>query len=94
MNIKTAFSRIKQVMENSPQPGPIEQMGMKITGMGRQWGRQRNLFPEVRAQDHLMNDIKQLEFRLGSPQVFRIKEMEPWSRIPERRYALTPASGG
>ena len=49
-------------------------------------------FPEVRARDHLLDDIKQLELRLGSPQVFKIKEVEPWSRIPERRYALTPLS--
>jgi DNA polymerase-4/protein ImuB len=33
-----------------------------------------------------------LEFRLGGPQLYRIKEVEPWSRIPERRYALIPLS--
>ena len=65
---------------------------MKITGLGHQIGKQRSLFTEVRAQDHLLDDIKQLELRLGSPQVFKIKEVEPWSRIPERRYALAPLS--
>ena len=65
---------------------------MKITGLGYRRGRQKSLFSEVRARDHLLEDIKQLEFRLGSPQVFKIKEVEPWSRIPERRYALTPLS--
>jgi DNA polymerase-4 len=34
--------------------------------------------------------LKQLEFRLGSPQVFKVKEVEPWSRITERSYALKP----
>jgi len=92
MNTRTAISRIKRIMESYPQPGPIEQIGMKITGLGKQWGRQRNLFPDVRAQDHLMNDIKQLELRLGGPQLYKIKEVEPWSRIPERRYAMTPLS--
>jgi len=90
MDTKTVISRIKQIMENSPQPGPVEQLGMKITGLGRQRGRQKSLFPEVRAQDHLLNDIRQLEFRLGGPQLFRMKEVEPWSRIPERRHAMTP----
>jgi DNA polymerase-4 len=65
-------------------------VGLKITGLGYRSGRQRSLFAEIRARDHLMDDIKQLEMRLGSPQVFKIKEVEPWSRIPERRYALTP----
>ena len=90
MNIKTVVSRIKQIMENSPQPGPIEQLGVKITGTARQRGKQGSLFSEVRAQDHLLNDIRRLEFRLGGPQLFRMKEVEPWSRIPERRRALTP----
>jgi len=89
-DIKSVIARVKQVMENCPQPGPVEQIGIKITGMGYRNGRQKSLFSEVRAQDYLLEDIKQLELRLGSPQVYRIQEAEPWSRIPERRYALTP----
>jgi DNA polymerase-4 len=92
MNVRSVLSRIKQVIENYPQPGPVESVGMKVTGLGHQSGKQRSLFTELRAQDHLMDDIKQLELRLGSPQVFKIKEVEPWSRIPERRYALAPLS--
>jgi len=92
MNVKTAMSRIKVVMENIPQPGPVEQLGIKITGMGRQSGRQKSLFSDIRAQDHLLSDIRQMEFRLGGPQLFKIKEVEPWSIIPERRRALIPLS--
>jgi DNA polymerase-4/protein ImuB len=90
MDTKGALPRIKLVMENYPQPGPVEQMGLKITRLGYSYGRQRSLFSEVRAKDHLMEDIRQLELRLGAPQVFKVKEVEPWSRIPERRYALKP----
>jgi DNA polymerase-4/protein ImuB len=92
MDIRSTIARIKQFLENYPQPGPVEQVGIKITGLGYRNGKQRSLFSEVRAQDHLLDDIKQLEFRLGCPQVFKIKEVEPWSRIPERRYALVPLS--
>jgi DNA polymerase IV len=90
MEIKSTISRIKPVLENCPQPGPVEQVGIKLTGLGYRNSRQKSLFSEVRAREHLMEDIRQLENRLGSPQVFKIKEVEPWSRIPERRYALTP----
>ncbi len=90
MDVRSAVSRIKRVLEDYPQPGPVEQVGMRITGLGYPRGRQKSLFSEVRAQDHLLEDIKQLELRLGNPQVFKVKEVEPWSRIPERRYALTP----
>jgi len=92
LNVISAMSRIRQVMENYPQPGPVEQAGIRITGLGHQCGRQKSLFSEVRARDRLLDDIKQLDLRLGSPQVFKIKEVEPWSRIPERRYALAPLS--
>jgi DNA polymerase-4/protein ImuB len=90
MDIKNTLSRIKRILEDYPQPGPVEHAGMSITRLGYPQGRQKSLFSKVRARDHLMNDIRQLEFRLGNPQVFTVKEVEPWSRIPERRYALTP----
>jgi len=90
MDMRTAVSRIKRVMEDYPQPGPVEQAGMRVNRLGYPCGRQRNLFSEFRAKDHLIEDIKQLELRLGNPQVYKVKEVEPWSRIPERRYALTP----
>jgi DNA polymerase-4/protein ImuB len=35
-----------------------------------------------------MEDIRQLELRLGNPQIYKVQEVEPWSRMPERRYVL------
>jgi len=90
MDVKSVISRLKPFLENFPQPGPVEQLGIKVTSLGYRNGRQRSLFSEIRAREHLLEDIKRLDLRLGSPQVFKIKEVEPWSRIPERRYALVP----
>ena len=90
MEVKSAVSRLRRVLEDYPQPGPVEQVGIKITGLGYPPGRQKNLFSDIRAKEHLAEDIRQLEFKLGNPQVYTVKEVEPWSRIPERRYALTP----
>ena len=90
MDMKTAISRVKRVLESYPQPGPVEEVGMRVARLGYPRGRQKSLFNEVRGRDHLLDDIKQLELRQGNPQVFTIKEVDPWSRIPERRYALTP----
>jgi DNA polymerase IV len=92
MNTRTAISRIRQIIETVPQSGPVEQLGMKITGTGKPQGRQKSLISAVRAQEHLLDEIKQLEFRIGAPQLFQVKEVEPWSRIPERRYTLVPLS--
>ena len=90
MDIKSALPRIKHYLENYPQPGPVEQVGIKITRFGHSIGRQKSIFSEVRAKDHLLEDIKQLELRLNAPQLYKVKENEPWSRIPERRHALAP----
>jgi DNA polymerase-4 len=60
--------------------------------LSRQSRRQSSLFSEVRDKEHLLDDIKQMELRLGGNQVFKIKEVEPWSRIPERRYTLKPVN--
>jgi DNA polymerase-4 len=90
MDMKAAVARIKRVLEDYPQPGPVEQIGIRVNRLGYPRGKQKSLFSEVRAKDHLIEDIKQLELRLGNPQVYKVKEVEPWSRIPERRYALTP----
>ncbi len=90
MDTKAAMPRIKKLLEDYPQPGPVEQIGLKLNRLGYGNSRQRSLFNEVRAQEFLREDIKQLELRLGNPQVYTVKEVEPWSRIPERRYALKP----
>ena len=92
INTRTTLSRIKHVIENHPPAGPVEELGIKVTALRPQSGRQKNFFSEVRAKDNLLDDIKQMELRLGGPQVFKVKEIEPWSRIPERRQALVPIS--
>jgi len=92
MDVRTVITRVRRVMEEYPQPGPVEQVGLNIDRLGFPGGRQNSLFREVRSQAHLMEDIRQLELRLGNPQVYRVKEVEPWSRIPERRYVLAPTS--
>ena len=92
MDVRSVVARIRLVMEEYPQPGPVEQVGLVVSRLGFPGGRQKSLFREVRSRDHLMEDIRQLELRLGNPQVYRVKEVEPWSRIPERRYVLSPTN--
>ncbi len=43
-------------MEKFPQPGPVEQVGIKLTRLGYGLGRQKSIFTEVRAQYHLLED--------------------------------------
>ncbi|MDP2727010.1 MAG: hypothetical protein Q8P59_05665, partial [Dehalococcoidia bacterium] len=69
---RQALSRIKHLLESSPVPGPVEEIGLKLTGFSTERGRQSSLFSESRAHEQLQEDIKQMEIRLGQgPQVFR-----------------------
>ncbi|MDP6494836.1 MAG: DNA polymerase Y family protein, partial [Dehalococcoidia bacterium] len=52
-------------------------------------GTQSSLFVEVRKQQQLREAMRQLEARLRTrPPIYKVMDVEPWSRIPERRQAL------
>ena len=38
--------------------------------------------------DSLRNAVRELKLRIGYSPLYRVVEMDPWSRIPERRHAL------
>jgi nucleotidyltransferase/DNA polymerase involved in DNA repair len=42
----------------------------------------------------LQEAIRELKLKLGFSPLYRVVEMDPWSRIPERRYALLNFEGG
>ena len=74
-------------------PGPIEDMRLTLSGLTGEAGRQESLWTEVRRDQKLQEAVSQLEARLGTtPPVYQVRELEPWSRIPERRHALVQLS--
>lgn len=90
VNQTVIMRRVRQVLENCQQPGPVEQVTLKLSHLSYPVGWQGSIFTEVRSGEKLVDNIRQMEMRFGKPKVFKVKEMEPWSRIPERRYALVP----
>jgi nucleotidyltransferase/DNA polymerase involved in DNA repair len=86
-----AFAVIKSVLASVRFPGPLEDVSLTLRGLTGEPGMQASLFREVRSRQQLGESMKQLEARLGErPPVYRVREVEPWSRIPERRRALVP----
>ncbi len=64
-------------------------VGVTLSGLCSEYGHQANLWPiGPRRQKELTEAIEQLNTRAGEPQVYRIVEVQPWSRIPERQQAL------
>lgn len=71
---------------------PIEQISLTLTDIVNEPARQRmlpSLRPRTLSNHDQLDDVSaQLIQRYGTSPLYRIVEVEPWSRIPERRHAL------
>lgn len=83
-----AMRIIKSSLEGIRLPGPLESISLTLGELTGEIGHQGSLFREVRRHEHLAQAIKQLAVSQGSNPVLHVVEVEPWSRIPERRLAL------
>jgi DNA polymerase-4/protein ImuB len=84
-----AFFALKSLLDTVSLPGPLEDMKLTLSGLTGESGIQSSLFPDVRRQEQLREMMRQLEARLGRrPPIYQVRDIEPWSRIPERRQAL------
>ncbi len=90
--VKALFA-IKAKLDGITLPGPLEDMRLTLSGLTGEAGRQESLWTEIRRDQQLHDAVDQLESRLGTaPPLYQVREMEPWSRIPERRHALVQLS--
>lgn len=82
----TALDLRLQALE---MPGPVEAVSLHISGIVNEIAHQQVL-PTLRPRHFppITEAIHQLKQRYGLSPLFRVVEVEPWSRIPERRHAL------
>ena len=84
-----ALKALKSSLETVDFPGALEDMRLTLSGITGESGVQGSLFSDIRRQEQLRETMRQLEARLGArPPVYQVRDMEPWSRIPERRQSL------
>jgi DNA polymerase-4/protein ImuB len=82
---------LKKVIEPLQLSGPVESMSLEFLGLTGETGKQRSLLfaEQARRRAQLLAALRQLKQQFGGESlVTRMVEVEPWSRIPERRYAL------
>jgi DNA polymerase-4/protein ImuB len=80
---------LRQALQEAELPGPVSVLRLELVGLTVEVGRQLGLpVMRRRVRDHLEDALRQLKARYGYCPVGRIVEVEPWSRIPERRLAL------
>lgn len=70
-------------------PGPIVRIELELAGLTAESAKQHSLFQDqVRRCEQLDEMVRHLKVRFGASPVARIVPVEPWHRLPERRYAL------
>src|SRR3989442_216480 len=76
-------------LPNGLPPAPIEELGLELPGLGGGAARQPGLFvARARQLAEIAEAVRQLRARYGLVPLYQAVEVEPWSRIPERRWAL------
>lgn len=93
---------LRAKMATSPPPKAVEALLLELTSFGvastqtnlfdRKVGGSRSNgghdFSKDEVPVNLRDAIKELKLRLGHSPLYRVVEIDPWSRIPERRHAL------
>jgi len=72
-------------------PQPVSDLAIELSDISTENARQHLLDGlRVSRTRPLIESARQLKSRYGASPLFQIVEVEPWSRIPERRHALMP----
>ena len=81
----------KLMLPNGLPPAPVVELSLELLDLGGEPGRQPGLFTARAPQlGTIVEAARQLAARYGDVPLYRAVEVEPWSRIPERRWALAP----
>jgi protein ImuB len=81
--------KAKLDLPNGLPPAPVEELALELLGLGGEAARQPGLFvARARQLAEIAEAARQLRARYGLVPLYHAIEVEPWSRIPERRWAL------
>lgn len=83
------WTLLRSLVEYAEFPGPFSLVTLELAGLTQESGRQHSLFVEqTRRREQLDEMVRHLKVRFGQSPLAHIVEVEPWSRLPERRRAL------
>jgi DNA polymerase-4/protein ImuB len=87
--------RAKLALPNGLPPAPVEELELELLGLSSEAARQPRLLEDrARSREPLLEAARHLGARYGQVPICRIGQVEPWSRLPERRWALLPLDLG
>ncbi len=91
---KDAWFAVKSALARRPPERPVEELEVELVGLSGESGKQAAMFDaKGRLWRQIEETLRQLQAQQADPRggrssIGRIVEVEPWSRIPERRAAL------
>ncbi len=91
---RDAWFAVRSAVERHPPERPVEELEVELVGLSAESGKQGSMFDGGRAklERQVQEAARQLRAQLGRPFIGRVVEVEPWSRIPERRAAWAELS--
>jgi len=86
---RDAWFAVRSAIERRPPERPVEELEVELVGLSAESGKQASMF-DGRAQlrRQVEEAVRQLRAQHGQTSIGKVVEVEPWSRIPERRAVL------
>ena len=85
---------IRPAVEHAEFPGPLAELTLELGGLTEETARQPSLLSDhIRRREQLDEMVRHLKVRFGQSPIARVVALEPWHRLPERRYALIDYDG-
>ena len=86
---KDAWFAVKCAIARRPPERPVEELEVELVGLSGESGKQASMFDgRARLKRQVEEAVRQLRSQQGTASIGKVVEVEPWSRIPERRAAL------
>ena len=85
---------LKAQLERSPPAGAVERLAVDFTGFTpgtaelQLFARDANAAARAGRRHALQSAAREITLRVKRPMLYHVIEVQPWSRLPERRYAL------
>lgn len=86
---RDAWFAVKSAIARRPPERPVEELEVELVGLSAESGKQAAMFDgKAKLQKQVKEAVRQLHAQHGQIPIGKVVEVEPWSRIPERRAAL------
>ena len=93
VDIPTALFAVRTRLDALELPAAVVTVTLRLHDLCGERGQQARLFSTNARQQAAVNEaVRQVRARIGGVPLLRVVPLEPWSRLPERRFALAEYS--